>query len=494
MGRQQFERPQQHQPVEAFQQPGELAGGEEIGPGDLRFWGGAESRQGLVKLRVAVCATDHGLQPELPGIEVHVGLEVADPEMDQRVWSGDDHTIAAGSVGLANGGLREPHREVVISVGHIGDADRHAEPKLVEHPLAPDPIHQLDQSLGPRPEPFCGRVGDEAEEGPACQSAGLGRPGEHPGDRRGHAVEDLVHLLKIHRGGYRLKGVELGEEHAGRPAVRTPRLHLPPQLPAVDQSGERIASAATSADDRCAVDQRLQDQVDPASPGEPQARVHRMGCTGIVEDTHRKERHRPFRSQFQIAGEEATIFRLQELQKGLAGPGIRAGEKPDAAQIERPADNAHPIELDPHRPKAALRGLERADRPAQEFGHLPADVRNGLVCGMLFKHHARRPVCCREGRRRTGVEQDRHPRKNRRRGGDAAGDVLRGDQHHHQWRSAGGGPLRLDNPTDFRDFDRVGGERRDQVGPEPRAGGPDDDMGKRKFHPEIPPAQRLEKA
>ena len=340
MGPQQFERPQQHHPVEAFQEPGQLAGSEEIGAGYLRFRGGAESCQGLVKLRLAVCATDHRLQPELPGIEVHVCLEVADPEMDQRVRSGDDHAIAAGRVGLANGGLREPHREVVIAVGHVGDADRHAEPKLVEHPLAPDAIHQLDQPLGPCFEPFCGRVGDEAEEGSACQSAGLGRPGEYAGDRRGHAIEDLVYLLEIHRGGYRLKGVELGEEHAGRPAVRSPRLHLPPQFPPVDQSGERIARAATSADDRRAVDERLQDQVDPAFPCEPQARMHRVGCTGVVENAHRKERHRPYRGQFQIAGEKASIFRLQELQKRLAGPGIRAGEKPDATQIERPADNA----------------------------------------------------------------------------------------------------------------------------------------------------------
>jgi hypothetical protein len=37
----------------------------------------------------------------------------------------------------------------------------------------------------------------------------------------------------------------------------------------------------------------------------------------------------------------------------------------------------------------------------------------------------------------------------------------------------------------------MSGQRRDQVGPEPRAGGPDDDMWKRKFHLKIPPARRL---
>ena len=39
-----------------------------------------------------------------------------------------------------------------------------------------------------------------------------------------------------------------------------------------------------------------------------------VGGTGVVEDTHGKERQRPMLGQLQMAGEEAAIFRLQELQ------------------------------------------------------------------------------------------------------------------------------------------------------------------------------------
>ena len=76
--------------------------------------GGAEACQCLVKLWHPIRAANDRLKPYLPGFEVHVGLKVAHPRTDQRAWSGEDHAITTRGAGFANGGFREPYREVVV--------------------------------------------------------------------------------------------------------------------------------------------------------------------------------------------------------------------------------------------------------------------------------------------------------------------------------------------------------------------------------------------
>ena len=92
--------------------------------------------------------------------------------------------------------------------------------------------------------------------------------------------------------------------------------------------------------------------------------------------------------QLQVAGEEAAIFWLHERQDRLAGPGIRAGEKPDPTEVERRTDDPRPIELDAHRPKASLWCLGTPYRSAQGLSDLPADFLERQAGGLLFDLHA----------------------------------------------------------------------------------------------------------